>query len=128
MQEFIHYFLHLVFPFFIAWIFFRKDWKKAYLTMLATMLVDLDHFLADPIFQANRCSVGFHPFHSFYIIPLYFLLILFPKPFRWIGIGLSLHMLTDLNDCMFMYTQCPSCQEGAPAYEILHRIAEILRI
>jgi hypothetical protein len=55
-----HYFLHLIFPGIIAFVFYRKDWKKVYLILLATMLVDLDHLLADPIFDPNRGSIGFH--------------------------------------------------------------------
>jgi hypothetical protein len=45
MQTSIHYFLHLGFPFVIAYLFFRKDWKKVYLILIATMLVDLDHLV-----------------------------------------------------------------------------------
>lgn len=63
-MTFLHYFLHLGLPLLIAWVFFRKNWKQAYLILLATMLVDLDHLLAEPIFQADRCSIGFHPLHS----------------------------------------------------------------
>lgn len=101
MQVFVHYFLHLCFPFFIAWLFFRSDWKKVYLILLLTMLVDLDHLLATPIFQADRCSIGFHPLHSYYAIAAYFVLLFFRKPFNIIGIGLLFHMLTDFIDCLF---------------------------
>lgn len=71
MQTFIRYSLHFGFPLFIAFVFFRKDWKKVYLILIATMLVDVDHLLADPIFEANRCSINFHPLHSYYAIMLY---------------------------------------------------------
>jgi hypothetical protein len=64
MQTIIHYFLHFGFPFFIAYLGFRKDWKKVYLILLATMLVDIDHLLASPIFEAHRCSIQFHPLHT----------------------------------------------------------------
>ena len=40
----------------------RTEWKKAYIIMLLTMLVDLDHLLANPIFDPNRCSINFHPY------------------------------------------------------------------
>ena len=66
LQQITHYSLHLAFPGLIAWIFFREDWKKAWLIMLSTMLVDLDHLVADPIFDPTRCGIGFHPFHSYY--------------------------------------------------------------
>ncbi|MEL6626898.1 MAG: DUF6122 family protein [Bacteroidota bacterium] len=128
MQTFIHYFLHVGFPFFIAYGFFRKDWKKVYLILLATMLVDLDHLLADPIFQANRCSIHFHPLHTYYAMGVYVVLLFFRKPFNIIGIGLLLHMLTDFNDCMIMYSNCRDCLSDSPAIELLKTTAEVLGI
>ena len=101
LQFILHYGLHLLFPALIAWVFFRKEWKKAYLIMLATMLVDLDHLLANPIFDPNRCSIGFHFLHSYYAILIYVTLLLFPKS-RIVAIGLLLHMLTDYLDCNFV--------------------------
>ena len=102
MQTFIHYFLHFGLPIIIAFIFFKKEWKKTSILLLATMLVDLDHLLASPIFAPNRCSINFHPFHSYYAIILYIILLFLKKPFNIIGIGLLLHMLTDFIDCQFM--------------------------
>ena len=102
MQTLIHYFLHLGFPLVIAFVFFRKEWKKVYLIFLATMLVDLDHLLADPVFQANRCSINFHPLHTYYAMLGYALLLFFPRPFNIVGIGLLFHMLTDYIDCLMM--------------------------
>lgn len=119
MQSFIHYFLHLVFPLFIALLFFRKEWKKAYLIFLGTMLIDLDHLLADPVFQADRCSIHFHPLHSYYAAGFYFLLLFFRKPFNIIGIGLLFHLITDLTDCLWTYHRCGSCLEGSPSIELI---------
>ena len=99
-QFFIHYSLHFVFPLLIAFVFFRKDWKKVYLIMLSTMMVDLDHLLANPIYQEDRCSVNFHPLHTYYAIAVYIIMIFIRKPFNIIGIGLLLHMLTDFIDCL----------------------------
>ena len=99
-QFFIHYSLHFIFPLLIAFIFFRKNWKKVYLIMLLTMIVDLDHLIANPIFQADRCSINFHPLHTYYAIAVYSILIFFRKPLNIIGIGLLLHMLTDFIDCL----------------------------
>lgn len=128
MQVFVHYFLHLVFPFFIAFVFFRKEWKKAYLILLATMLVDLDHLLATPIFEANRCSINFHPLHTYYAMIVYTVLIFFRKPYNIIGIGLLFHMLTDLIDCVWMYANCKACFADSPAIELLSEISRILGI
>ena len=102
MQTLIHYFLHFGFPLFIAIAFFRREWKKAYLILLATMLVDIDHLVANPIFQANRCSINFHPLHTYYAMLVYFALLFLRKPLNIIGIGLLFHMLTDFTDCLMM--------------------------
>ena len=95
----IHYSLHFFLPLIIAILFFKKEWKKVYVIMLLTMIVDLDHLLADPIYQADRCSINFHPLHSYYAIALYFIMSFFRKPFNIIGIGLVLHMIADFTDC-----------------------------
>jgi Family of unknown function (DUF6122) len=102
LQPIIHYTLHLLVPGGIAYLGFRELWKKAWLIMLATMLVDLDHLLANPIFDPNRCSIGFHPLHSQVAIFIYGCLF-FYKPLRIIAIGLLFHMLTDYQDCLWMH-------------------------
>ena len=95
----IHYSLHFFLPLIIAILFFKKEWKKVYVIMMLTMIVDLDHLLADPIYQADRCSINFHPLHSYYAIALYFIMSFFRKPYNVIGIGLVLHMMADFTDC-----------------------------
>ena len=95
----LHYSLHFFLPLIIAILFFKKEWKKVYVIMLLTMIVDLDHLLANPIYQADRCSINFHPLHSYYAIALYFIMSFFRKPFNIIGIGLVLHMIADFTDC-----------------------------
>ena len=107
MQIFIHYLLHFGAPLLIALIFFKKDWKKAYLIFIATMLVDLDHLFANPIFDPNRCSINFHPLHTYYAFLIYIIFIFLRTPLNIIGIGLTLHMITDLIDCLFMYLLMP---------------------
>jgi hypothetical protein len=102
MQAFLHYFLHFGAPMIIAVVFFKKDWKKVYLILLATMLVDLDHVLANPIFMADRCSINFHPLHTYFAMGIYSAMLLMKKPFNIIGIGLLFHMFTDYLDCLLM--------------------------
>lgn len=103
LQFITHYSLHLIFPGLIAWVFFRKLWKQAWLIMLATMLVDLDHLLATPIFDPTRCSIGFHPLHSYFAISLYFLMAFIPNTkVKIVAIGLLFHMLTDFQDCLWI--------------------------
>jgi hypothetical protein len=101
LQQLIHYGFHLLLPGLIAWVFFRNNWKVAWLIMIATMLVDLDHLLADPVFMANRCSINFHPLHSYIAIGAYFIMTLFKKV-RIVGVGLIFHMITDYLDCLWM--------------------------
>ena len=66
--------------------------------MWLTMLVDLDHLWAVPIYDPMRCSIGFHPLHELWFVGLYFLM-LFWKPTRIIGLGLVIHMVLDSFDC-----------------------------
>lgn len=94
----LHISLHLVVPLVVVGLFFKKDWKIAYFIMLSTMLVDLDHLLANPIYDPNRCSIGFHPLHQPWFIAFYFILSFYPKT-RFIGIGLVIHMVLDAIDC-----------------------------
>ena len=100
IQPFVHYSLHFLVPGLLAFLFFKQQWKRAWLIMIATMLVDLDHLLATPIFDPGRCSIGYHPLHSYYAIAVYFLLLFFPKT-RIIAVGLLFHMLTDWQDCQW---------------------------
>lgn len=122
LQPIIHYSLHFLAPGIIAYVFFRKRWQSAWLIMIATMLVDLDHIYAckdmfpfsggyqwhglshilecKEIFVADRCSIGFHPLHSYPAIGVYMFLLLFPKT-RIVAVGLLFHMLTDYQDCLW---------------------------
>jgi hypothetical protein len=68
--------------------------------MIGAMIVDLDHLLADPIFDPDRCSIGTHPLHEPIIFPIFILLSVFPKS-RFLGIGLIIHMILDGVDCQF---------------------------
>lgn len=94
----IHYSLHFIAPALIAYLFFRSNWKIVYVIFLLSMFVDLDHLLATPTFDKDRCSINFHPLHSsiamgFYVIGLFF------KKTRILCFALLFHMLTDTIDC-----------------------------
>jgi len=94
----VHITLHFIVPTLIAFLLYREIAIKAWLMMIATMVVDLDHLLAVPIYDPNRCSIGFHPLHSYVAIGIYFVLLFFPK-LRIIAIGLIIHMALDFIDC-----------------------------
>ena len=84
--------------------------------MIATMLVDIDHLLADPIYDPTRCSIGFHPLHTWPAIVIYVGLFLVPlilsirqagdnlkvamRMSHLIGLGLLIHMILDGLDCL----------------------------
>ena len=105
MQTLTHYFFHFVFPLGIAYWLYKKQLGKVYVLFLLAMLIDLDHLLATPVFQPCRCSIGFHPLHSYWMIGLYVVLFLIPKT-RTVGLALLLHMLADGIDCLFIEANC----------------------
>jgi hypothetical protein len=91
--------LHGLVPLLAAFVFYRRHWRRAWLIMLATMLVDLDHLLADPIYDPDRCSIGFHPLHTAPAIAVYALLLV-PRVTRLPALGLVIHMALDGLDCL----------------------------
>lgn len=95
----LHLVLHAAVPGAVALLFFRPRWKRAWLVMLSTMLVDLDHLLADPIYDPARCGIGFHPLHSYPVIAAYGLLLI-PHATRLPALGLAIHMALDALDCI----------------------------
>ena len=54
IQSIAHYGCHFILPLVVAVLFFKSNWKIAYFTMLAGLLIDVDHLLASPIFDSNR--------------------------------------------------------------------------
>jgi hypothetical protein len=98
LKNILHYGLHFIAPLFIAYFFFEEKWRKVYLIFLLSMLVDLDHLLATPIFDKGRCSINFHPLHSYLAIAIYTATLLFNKT-RILGLAILLHMIADGLDC-----------------------------
>lgn len=100
LQLSLHYGGHLAAPFAIAWLVWREKWKQAGLIILAANLIDLDHLLADPIFDPGRCSIGFHPLHTLYAAMIYAALLLVPKWWvRAFAVGALWHLVVDWGDC-----------------------------
>ncbi len=70
--------------------------------MTLTIVVDLDHLIANPIYDPNRCSIGFHPLHTYPAIFIYMILAMMNKT-RLIGLGLLIHVALDGFDCIWMF-------------------------
>jgi|SaaInlLV_10m_DNA_2_1039722.scaffolds.fasta_scaffold40007_2 hypothetical protein len=104
----IHIFSNLVLIFLI-W-FFDKDFKKKkqeifklFLVVLSSNFIDLDHLLANPIYDPLRCSINFHPLHSWYIMPIYLVGIFFKnKYFKYFCLNVLIHLLLDFVDCLIL--------------------------
>lgn len=101
IRAIIHLALHFLVPGAVAWLYFRGQFGRAWVTMCATMLVDVDHFLADPVYDPSRCSIGFHPLHRYPLIAAYAAMAFWPK-LRLVGLGLLIHMGLDAVDCIWM--------------------------
>ncbi len=93
-----HLILHALVPLVVARIIFYRRWLTAWGLMMAGMLIDLDHLLADPVYDPQRCGVGFHPLHSALPIGLYALAVAHPRT-RLLGLGLLIHIALDCIDC-----------------------------
>lgn len=87
-------------PFAIGWLFWRDDWKRTGLVMISANLIDLDHLLANPIFDPDRCSIGFHLLHGWEAAIVYLLMLGVPRWWvRAFGTGALWHLAVDAGDC-----------------------------
>ena len=97
----IHMILHFLVPFMVAKIAWKENWLFPFIIMALTIVVDFDHLLADPIFDPNRCGLGFHPLHSWPAIAVY-LVAIFSSRLRIVALGLLIHMGLDGTDCLWI--------------------------
>lgn len=114
LQSLVHYSMHFLVIGLIAYFYDPEKWLKYWLILAATMLVDLDHLLATPVFDPERCGIGFHPLHSEIAIASYVIGMIFIKHrvLRLISIGLFFHMLTDFIDCIWTFAKCAPCMKN----------------
>jgi len=100
-RHFIHYAFHLLVPFALGKLFWKENWWKAGFIMVGTMLIDLDHLLADPVYDPGRCSLGFHPLHTLWAGIVYVGLLAVPSwKWRAVSVGCLWHLCTDAIDCL----------------------------
>lgn len=104
LRFFLHYGIHFIVPVAIGFLFFKEHRMKVILLLWAGILIDVDHLLAEPIFDPNRCSIGFHPLHTYWAIAVYFSLLFFKKT-RIFGVALILHIIADATDCYLLFLQ-----------------------
>ena len=101
LRPLLHGLLHVLVPGAVARLAWPGRWRRAWLVMLLANAVDLDHLLADPVFDPNRCSIGYHPLHSWPAQGVWLALALWPRT-RVVGVGVGIHMLLDALDCGLM--------------------------
>ncbi len=106
MRAILHIAAHFLVPAAVApwmtrWLELPRKWNYYWLILVSTMLIDLDHLLADPIYSPDRCSIGFHPLHTYWAIGAY-VIMLVPRQSRVIAIGLLIHIVLDGIDCAMM--------------------------
>jgi hypothetical protein len=94
----LHLTLHCFVPLVVAVTCYRREWARAFVLLMLGMIIDLDHLLANPIYDPGRCSVGFHPLHTLLPVVIYAALAAHKKT-RLLGLGLCIHMALDSVDC-----------------------------
>lgn len=96
-----HYGIHFIVPIIIAYYFYKNNRFWVAVILLSGIIIDVDHIIANPMFDPNRCSINFHPLHSYWAIGIYALLFSIKKT-RVLGVALLLHILADTVDCLFI--------------------------
>jgi len=115
-----HLISHVLVPTGIAYALkIEKGWESTALTYLSTNLVDLDHLVANPVYDPNRCSINYHPLHSGNAIFGYSILALLPQA-RDVGTGLLIHMGLDYIDCELMKKKSLSQESPINKYTFSH--------
>ena len=100
VQPLVHYGGHWLVPFAIGWLFWRENWLCAALVIASANLIDLDHLIANPVFDPDRCSIGYHLLHGWIAAIVYLLLIMIPRWWvRAFAVGALWHLAVDYNDC-----------------------------
>lgn len=75
--------------------------KFVAISVFASHLIDIDHLLANPLYDPNRCSINFHPLHSWYMFPIYIIGSVYGK-YKYFFWAVLVHLGLDLIDCLVM--------------------------
>lgn len=88
-------------PIVLGWSFWRDNWVRAGLVIAAGNLIDLDHLLATPMFDPERCSIGFHLLHGWEAALVYLVILAIPRWWvRAFALGALWHLAVDYGDCV----------------------------
>lgn len=95
----LHILLHVMVPAGVAYLFYRNNWLKAWAMLAAGIILDIDHLFAVPMYDPDRCSIGFHFLHTYPAIAVYVILLFIPqvRTFAW---GFLIHMALDYIACL----------------------------
>jgi len=104
MRPVVHLILHVLVPYLAARLVFPDRWKRAWIVMVAAMIIDVDHLLADPLYDPDRCGIGIHPLHTQWAVLIYSVLAVIPVT-RIFGFGLLIHIALDALDCVWIRLQ-----------------------
>ena len=66
--------------------------------IFASNLIDLDHLLANPVYDPNRCGINLHPLHNWILFPFYFFGSVWGR-YKYLFWGVSMHLILDFFDC-----------------------------
>lgn len=102
LQSIVHYGGHWLVPFALGWLLWRANWLRVGAVIAAGNLIDLDHLLANPIFDPERCSIGFHLLHSWQAALAYIVMLAIPRWWvRAFALGALWHLVVDYGDCQW---------------------------
>ncbi len=99
MNLLIHIISNLVLIAIISFFDKKTPFKKIFLLVILSNFIDLDHIVANPVYDPSRCSINFHPLHSWYLFPVY-LVGIFLKKYKYLFYGIILHLILDKIDCL----------------------------
>jgi len=78
----------------------KEEMGKYALAAFGANLIDIDHLLATPIYDPDRCGINYHPLHSWYMIPIYFGGLFFKNKYvRVFFASVLIHLTLDAIDC-----------------------------
>ncbi|MGV3585725.1 MAG: DUF6122 family protein [Adhaeribacter sp.] len=95
----LHLVLHLLIPILVTLIFYPRYGWAAFIRLMAGMIIDVDHIMANPFYDSERCSINYHLFHTPIPIIIYCALYFVPR-LRIFSVGLIIHIILDYLNCL----------------------------